>query len=228
MSDQIQLDESLEALYHLWEGRERDLMSIEHCRTVLGPEVLSQLQASELILVKDRSVAFTENGLKHAALIIRRHRLAERLLADVLHMGPDEVERGACEFEHLVAEEVTEGLCTLLGHPKTCPHGSPIPEGNCCRNHARECVSAVVALWDVPIGIWSRIAYVCSVRDDRLHQLERMGVIPGARIKVHQVRPFVAVLDDGRIAMEESVARDILVWARPLPSPATGHVIDAE
>ncbi len=78
-------------------------------------------------------VEFTERGRKQAADIIRRHRLAERLFTESLGMMNEaEIEQQACKFEHILSPEATERICSFLGHPKTCPHGAPIPPGRCC------------------------------------------------------------------------------------------------
>jgi putative ABC transport system ATP-binding protein len=76
---------------------------------------------------------FTPAGETRARDVIRRHRLAERLFRDVLSIrDEDEIESSACKFEHILSPEVTDRMCTLLGHPGSCPHGSPIPKGACC------------------------------------------------------------------------------------------------
>ena len=78
-------------------------------------------------------VEFTERGRAKASDIIRRHRLAERLFTQTLEMENEaEIEQQACKFEHILSPEATEKICTLLGHPATCPHGAPIPSGACC------------------------------------------------------------------------------------------------
>src|SRR6266487_4260539 len=78
-------------------------------------------------------VELTERGLQRAADIIRRHRLAERLFTDSLALESEtEIEQQACKFEHILSPEATDKICTFLGHPKTCPHGAPIPAGECC------------------------------------------------------------------------------------------------
>jgi len=78
-------------------------------------------------------VELTARGRQRAADIIRRHRLAERLFTDSLALDSEsEIEQQACKFEHILSQEATEKICTFLGHPKTCPHGSPIPPGRCC------------------------------------------------------------------------------------------------
>src|SRR6202034_363423 len=78
-------------------------------------------------------VEFTPRGRERAGSIIRRHRLAERLYTDSLAMDSEsEIEQQACKFEHILSPEATDKICTFLGHPRTCPHGAPIPPGPCC------------------------------------------------------------------------------------------------
>ena len=78
-------------------------------------------------------VDFTPTGHQRAADVIRRHRLAERLFTQTLKVqNEDEIEQQACKFEHILSPEVTDKICSFLGHPKSCPHGSPIPAGECC------------------------------------------------------------------------------------------------
>lgn len=226
MTDSRIQDEHLETLYHLRERHEMDLGSLKEHQPTDWPGAVAGLESAGLIRLEGDRIELTESGFRRAERIIRRHRLAERLLADVLGLTAEEMERAACEFEHMVAEEVTDGICTLLGHPRSCPHGSPIPEGACCQAASRQCESAVVRLTDVETGVWVRVAYISSVGDERQHRLVSFGLGPGARIKVHQLLPSVVVEGDGfRLAMEQSVARTIFVWAQgehpaaPAPPP---------
>jgi DtxR family Mn-dependent transcriptional regulator len=210
-----ELDEYLELLFHLQERHELSLAALEKHLPEFRPRVVERLADLGLVTVEADALGFTDKGFLRATQIIRRHRLAERLLTDVLHMSPAEVEQGACEFEHVVAEEITESICTLLGHPRTCPHGSPIPEGPCCKASARECRSAVIPLTEAPVGRWARVAYVNAISDERLHRLAHFGIIPGNKVKLHQLKPSVVVLvESSRLAMEEAIARDILVWRK--------------
>jgi putative ABC transport system ATP-binding protein len=79
------------------------------------------------------TVELTQRGRERAGSIIRRHRLAERLFTDSLAMDSEsEIEEQACKFEHILSPEATDKICTFLGHPRTCPHGAPIPPGACC------------------------------------------------------------------------------------------------
>jgi putative ABC transport system ATP-binding protein len=97
------------------------------CHEVIYPEAAIVPEEENL------RVDFTSRGELRAANIIRRHRLAERLFMETLHIENEaEVEQQACKFEHILSFEATDKICTFLGHPKTCPHGSPIPPGCCC------------------------------------------------------------------------------------------------
>ena len=101
---------------------------LDRCHDFLRP--LEDLPADG-----DLIVGFTERGRQRAADIIRRHRLAERLFMETLHMQDEqEIEQQACKFEHILSPDATEKICSFLGHPKTCPHGSPIPPGACCES----------------------------------------------------------------------------------------------
>src|SRR6476469_846834 len=81
-------------------------------------------------------VEFTPRGRLRAAAIIRRHRLSERLFTDSLALDSEsEIEQQACKFEHILSPEATDKICSFLGHPRTCPHGAPIPPGPCCERN---------------------------------------------------------------------------------------------
>jgi len=98
-------------------------------------------------------VALTQRGRNKAGSIIRRHRLAERLFTDSLAMDNEsEVEQQACKFEHILSPGATDKICTFLGHPRTCPHGAPIPPGPCCEGTIRGEESAIAAENSVKVG----------------------------------------------------------------------------
>jgi putative ABC transport system ATP-binding protein len=77
-------------------------------------------------------VHLTESGSRRARDVVRRHRLAERLFTDTFAIDEAEVHWQACRFEHIITPELDQRICSFLGHPKTCPHGNPIPPGTCC------------------------------------------------------------------------------------------------
>jgi len=101
---------------------------VNPCHDALKPDGVSTGDGNMI-------VEFTPRGRQRAADIIRRHRLAERLFTDSLAMDSEsEIEQQACKFEHILSPGATEKICTFLGHPRTCPHGAPIPPGPCCGN----------------------------------------------------------------------------------------------
>jgi putative ABC transport system ATP-binding protein len=77
-------------------------------------------------------VHLTEAGSRRARDVVRRHRLAERLFTDTFAIDEAEVHQQACRFEHIITPQLDQRICSFLGHPKTCPHGNPIPPGTCC------------------------------------------------------------------------------------------------
>jgi putative ABC transport system ATP-binding protein len=99
---------------------------INPCHDAMRPEGIFISDGSAL-------VSLTPRGRDRAGSIIRRHRLAERLFTDSLAMDSEtEIEQQACKFEHILSPGATDKICSFLGHPRTCPHGAPIPPGPCC------------------------------------------------------------------------------------------------
>lgn len=95
-------------------------------------ETLEALQKQQLIVPGNGDLLFTSAGESRARNLIRRHRLAEKLFSETLGMNERLMEAEACRFEHILSAEVTDSMCSFFGHPRTCPHGKPIPPGECC------------------------------------------------------------------------------------------------
>ena len=99
---------------------------VNPCHDAMRPEGIFSMDGSAV-------VTLTSRGRNRAGNIIRRHRLAERLFTDSLAMDSEsEIEQQACKFEHILSPGATDKICSFLGHPRTCPHGAPIPPGPCC------------------------------------------------------------------------------------------------
>ena len=94
--------------------------------------VLSRMADLRLVAMQSGEVQLTTVGSQRARDVVRRHRLAERLFKDTFSVDDSEARNQACRFEHIISPELDERICTFLGHPKTCPHGNPIPPGDCC------------------------------------------------------------------------------------------------
>ena len=136
-----------EILEQIWMERERaqgEITHVEgtHFTTSQHRKLTSTMAQMGLVTVQGWEVQFTQAGEARAKSVIRRHRLAERLFTDVLAIRDDAtVESNACTFEHILSAELTDRICTFLGHPATCPHGSPIPRGACCEQKLAAAVS---------------------------------------------------------------------------------------
>ncbi|MCF6148805.1 MAG: metal-dependent transcriptional regulator [Candidatus Kuenenia sp.] len=175
-------------------------------------DYLQTLINNGYISVKDNKVILTEKGQEEARLIIRRHRLAERLLHDVLEVKDETMDSSACEFEHFLSEEVTTSICTLLGHPLTCPHGKPIPPGDCCEKANKEIRPVVFPLTELQPGNYAKISYIVTKFHSRMDRLSSMGLLPGVKIHLHQKYPtYVIQMGQTQIAIDSTVARDIYV-----------------
>jgi putative ABC transport system ATP-binding protein len=136
MDDGIHFDHLLEQIWVLAEeGNQADL---EHIRTPGGVDpsrTLARMEDLRLVSVKENhEVQFTDRGRSRARDVVRRHRLAERLFKDTFRIDEHEAHSQACKFEHIISPELDQRICSFLGHPTTCPHGNPIPPGECC-NH---------------------------------------------------------------------------------------------
>jgi putative ABC transport system ATP-binding protein len=93
---------------------------------------LSRMSERHLVELQNGEAQLTMVGSQRARGVVRRHRLAERLFKDTFSVDDSEAHTQACRFEHIISPELDQRICTFLGHPKTCPHGNPIPPGDCC------------------------------------------------------------------------------------------------
>lgn len=132
-----------------------------------------------------KGVKLTEKGRKIALQVIRRHRLSERLLTDILHMEWDKVHDAACKLEHGITDEIIKPLEKTLGHPKTCPHGNPIPTK--CGGIIEEESQPLTALNEREQGT---IVKITEEKADLLRYLGTMGLVPGASLEVMEKAPF--------------------------------------
>jgi DtxR family transcriptional regulator, Mn-dependent transcriptional regulator len=214
-------EEMAEVLEALWTMEEQGISSFSEAAPPVArdvtPHILESLRREDLIeLGSGGKATLLPEGRALAEGIIRRHRLAERLICDVLGSSVDESEDAACEFEHVLAEGIANSICTLLGHPRFCPHQRPIPEGDCCRQAREELKPIVVSSEQLMAGESARVAYLSSGEHGRLLRLSALGITPGATIRLLQRWPsFVFQCDQTEIALEQDVARHIYVWRTP-------------
>jgi DtxR family Mn-dependent transcriptional regulator len=162
-----------------------------------------------------RAIAFTDSGAEHAEGIVRRHRLIERFLTDVLGVPWDEVHEEAERLEHAMSPVLEERMLVAIGDAKTCPHGHPIAAG------AR---LAGVPMADVEVGAKVRVLRFENEAEDLLHYLKASGIEPG-------MEGVLAARDEDHVELEAadgrllqltiSVAETVSVIADPSPPPRT-------
>jgi DtxR family Mn-dependent transcriptional regulator len=163
----------------------------------------------------DRAIAFTPSGAEHAEGIVRRHRLIERFLTDVLGVPWDEVHEEAERLEHAMSPVLEERMLAAIGDAKTCPHGHPITAGSRL---------AGVPLADVQVGASVKILRFENEAEDLLHYLKASGVEPGMEGVVRESDDAKVVIETAggeRSALTPSVAETVSVIADPSPPQRT-------
>lgn len=164
------------------------------------------------IETREKRVYLRREGQAEARMAVRRHRLAERLTMDILGIQGAEGNEQACIFEHLLRQGVDTKLCTLLNHPSTCPHGNPIPPGDCCIEAQRLGAPGIVAMTELKAGEAGGIAYLAASDDKKMQKLMSMGVLPGSEITLIQKFPsYIFKVGHSQFAVDEALARQIHV-----------------
>lgn len=212
------IDERIEELLELmWVLREeaRGPSELEARAAEAGEtapaEVMAELLRRGLVEHAGEDARMTAAGEAIAESIVRRNRLAERLLSDVLEVDMETMTEEACRFEHVLSPGVTRSICTLLGHPLTCPHGRPIPKGECCGTYETALEPIVTRLADLGVGEQARVTLVAN-RMDGLERLGTLGLVPGTLVRLVQRRPsFVVDVGETTIAIDAALARAIFV-----------------
>ena len=173
-------------------------------------EELKELVQLAYVEIRDDRVYLRKEGRPEARMTVRRHRLAERLTMDILGIQGAEGNEQACAFEHLLRQGVDTKLCTLLNHPTTCPHGNPIPPGDCCVEARRQGEPGIVALTELKPGEAGEIAYLSASDDKKMQKLMSMGVLPGSDLSLVQKFPsFIFKVGHSQFAVDDTLAREI-------------------
>lgn len=172
--------------------------------------ILNDLSAKGWVDLKGQAVELLPKGEKRARELVRRHRLSLRMFYDLFALDGAEAE--ACKFEHILSPEVTDSVCTLLGHPPNSPDGKPIPRGECCTMFRQEVKPLVAPLADLTPGDQAKIVFITPESHSRLDRLSAMGVVPGSIVKLHQKRPsYVIQLGETMIAVDKDITKEIFV-----------------
>jgi DtxR family Mn-dependent transcriptional regulator len=172
-------------------------------------------------LMGDRSLRLTDTGRSLATSVVRRHRLAERLLVDVIGLEWEKAHKEADRWEHAISAEVEQKLVELLGDPATCPHGNPIPGSKHAPAHAKQ---DTVLLSTAPMGrfVVARISEKIELDDDATRMLARAALIPGQEAVVERRSPtgITVRTGTGEHVVPDAVAGLMWVAHDPAPVPA--------
>ena len=198
-------------------------------------EMLKKLAQDEYIKYSPyHGSTLTEKGLKEAQHVTRKHRLLEKFLSDVLHIGKDKVHVQACQMEHDLSDEAEESLCRLLKHPDTCSDdGKTIPACNLPFSSCEECIKLhnqgleevgkrnvnLTPIRELKGGKYGKISFVRG-EHKVLQRLLDMGLTPGTRIKVVKVAPLNGPVEvsvrGSKLALGQDIACNVFVEVEQL------------
>jgi DtxR family Mn-dependent transcriptional regulator len=206
-------EEYLEAIYRLQEksgvARTSELAEMLNVAPGTITNTVERLERQSLIIHEPyRGVRLTEKGRGIALRMVRKHRLSERLLTDILNVEWDKAHDAACQLEHGISDEIAKRIEKVLGHPKTCPHGNPVPT---------ECGGIIeensLPLAEISPGEKGVIVKIAEESPELLQYLETMGLKPETFLEVVQKAPFggpITVRVDGKDhALSRTVAGSI-------------------
>ena len=203
------LEEYLEAIHELEEEGTEPIQArlaerLGHSAPSVS-EMIRRLRTDGWIEPAGKAVRLTKKGRVRAESVVRKHRLAERLLTDVIGLEWHKAHIEACRWEHVISDEVEERLVELLEHPTTCPHGNPIPGMGDAR-------TGLVALADVAAGDRVRLERVTEqveIDTESLTYLSVHGFRPGVDALVRTKAP------DGTLTLELDIEGDATIALGP-------------
>lgn len=210
------LEEYLEAMHELEEEgtyviQARLAERLGHSAPAVS-EMVHRLRDEGYVQIDHRALRLTGNGRQVAERVVRRHRLAERLLTDVIGLPWEKSHLEACRWEHVISDDVEAHLVTLLGHPTTCPHGNPIPG-------TEPSATPVTALADALGGDQIRLERVTEQVEIDLETLTYLsvhGFVPGVVATVSSRAPdgtLTLDLGDHSISLGPALAQQLFVAA---------------
>lgn len=207
------LEEYLEAIHELEEEGVAVIQARLAERVGHSPpsvsEMVRRLRDEGWIISRGRAIILTDKGRARAVSVVRKHRLAERLLTDVIGLPWHKAHTEACRWEHVISDEVEERLVELLGHPATCPHGNPIP-GEPAPDYTLVPLAGRVPGEHVRL---ERVTEQVELDMDALTYLADAGFTPGAEASVTSRAP------DGTLVLE------LLGGRGPAPTRGRRHTL---
>lgn len=209
-------EEYLEAIYRLEErdGVAKTTQLANQLKVMPGSvtNTIENLEKRQMVSHEPyKGVKLTKKGRELALKVIRRHRLAERLLTDFLHMDWSKVHDEACKLEHNLSETIMKPLEKALGNPQTCPHGNPIPSKSGKVDETRSDL-----LTNLNPGEGGIIAKITEERPDLLHYLITLGLVPGALVKIEEKAPFNGPIIVKAMGASYALGRSVasVIWVK--------------
>lgn len=173
-------------------------------------EMIKRMEQNDLVDTSGSDgITLTEQGAVEARRLVRRMRLAERLLSDVLKLPLHMIYDEACKLEHAMSETVETRLAEVLGDPETCPHGFPIPS-----LEGRVSCPLMESLESLEPGDEARIVSLPERNGSLLEYLVEQGIEPGATVKVEELAPFNGPMFLRINDQRKAVAREALIDVR--------------
>jgi len=217
------IEEYLEAVLNmLSEGKPVLGARLAERLQVSPPTVTATLQRmarDELIITsKHKEITLTEQGMKKAISIVKRHRLAERLLTDILKVPWTETHQEACLLEHGISESVMNRLYQVLGKPTTCPHGNPIPMDDVLPPLQGTPLDTIAVGQKVVV---ERISEEANRLQELMQYLDQAGIKPGATISIKETAPYAGTIEVtiNNKAFSLGTKAAAMVWVVPKTSP---------
>ncbi|KJJ83235.1 DtxR family iron (metal) dependent repressor [Candidatus Omnitrophus magneticus] len=171
-----------------------------------------ELAEKKYITISGEKIILEYKGWEEAKSAVRRKRLAERLLMDVLDVKKNELYSSGCKFEHLLRKGLDDNICALLGHPKTCPHGKPIPEGKCCSKGKGALKKIIMPLTELEIGKKAKVAYLETKNHNALQKAIVMGILPNIELSlICRFPSYVIQHGKSQFAVDKEFASEIYV-----------------
>jgi DtxR family Mn-dependent transcriptional regulator len=209
-------EEYIQTIYRLEKqhgiARTSDIANLLQVALGTVTNTVDRLKKQELVIHKPyKGVKLTDRGRRIALKIIRKHRVSERFLTDIVKMDWSEVHDIACRLEHAMTEDVIIPLEEVLGNPKTCPHGNPIPtkDGKISEEES-------YPLIEMKEGTTSFILKVVNEEPNLLRYLKKIDLVPGKRVEVLEKTPFEGLLTVKIDGKKKALSRIIAsrVWVK--------------
>jgi len=211
------VEEYLESIYRLEEkkGSAKTGDLAKELNVTLGTitNTIENMEKQNLVIHKPyKGVKLTKKGRKLALDVVRRHRLSERLLTDILRLEWSKAHDAACKLEHAIADkDIIKPLEEALGKPKTCPHGNPIPTAS-----GKVVEEKSELLTSLNLGEEGTIVKITDERPDLLQYLATLGLVPGANVQIEEKAPFNGPIMVKVMGASYALGRNVasVIWVR--------------